>query len=830
MDDLNNINLTSRNQDPPAKHTLLSNNITQFLIQNTSTTQKLPLNNNANSGDTEKKKTCKVKKIIIADDIEMVEEDSEAEEENVVSRVVASATPPTTPYVVKKENEADIVDIDATGDNDIFMSEVSDVENFDISETPVRQSNSSALKNTKNSRILTTDAKNDADKFGENKATKRTREDKSDNHVVARSSPRNSNEAQYYTAISESSLSETRKVSPKDYEYGFTKAHVQNGRLIVFEENDRSHVREYSRSNISGTLWYCRFCFSISRSTRNLSSQLNDDQTFDALVNHICKPITYEESKRDEEKIKRKIGTINGSQKRTSRVYNDTFEDSEADDSAISTATPGRLRSGRARTIDASNYRENDNGLSNIGTESNQSGLSGSFGRADRRSNNRTVVSENLYAETCKVSAENYEYGLTQTNTKNGRLIVFEENDRSHVREYTHYNKNAWYCRFCDTLLRSNTTKMPKRFYGYLNDDKTFDALIYHVCEPITYEESKRDQEKIKEKNVLSKSYSHNNPSRRSHVSTTISESAETRKVSAENYEFGFSITHRENGRLIVFEENDRTHVREYTNYNKNAWYYDDDEDYEGSSVSTTMSRTLRSRTIDASSHRENDNGLTNIESNQSEHSETFGHDNADRRSNNRTSTPRAVLHQEVPSTSWQYGYDSCGISEKRIIALDPNNQRYAHEYESRNMKCVRCSRIENTCRYAKFDEQNKLFVPTNHICTPKLYTKIKEQQEKFAEKHKKSKSNEFEDFRSSRSQRSRIENESLRQQSDTTSLNPQNAADNIEIQNEQSSTPKINSVFPAASPLQIPSSSNTFQRCEIKKEFLNPLTMTFFD
>uniref|UniRef100_A0AC34GM50 Uncharacterized protein n=1 Tax=Panagrolaimus sp. ES5 TaxID=591445 RepID=A0AC34GM50_9BILA len=131
----------------------------------------------------------------------------------------------------------------------------------------------------------------------------------------------------------------------------------------------------------------------------------------------------------------------------------------------------------------------------------------------------------------------------------------------------------------------------------------------------------------------------------------------------------------------------------------------------------------------------------------------------------------------EVPSSDWKYGYDTYGKYEKRIIVSNIfNNQRYAYEYGvygNSNMRCLGCYRAEHAYRSAKFDKDMKLFVPTNHICTPKLYAEIEEEQKSFERKTNKSERNESDIFGSSRSKRSRNDVDESRQESDTSLNSP---------------------------------------------------------
>uniref|UniRef100_A0AC34FWL6 Uncharacterized protein n=1 Tax=Panagrolaimus sp. ES5 TaxID=591445 RepID=A0AC34FWL6_9BILA len=86
-----------------------------------------------------------------------------------------------------------------------------------------------------------------------------------------------------------------------------------------------------------------------------------------------------------------------------------------------------------------------------------------------------------------KVQPQDFHCNLTEDDQE--LIIVLEENNRNLVRVYAKTDDDVWYCHLCRQKSKKN-----RGFLGYMNADNTFDALINHECEPITYEESNRVQ------------------------------------------------------------------------------------------------------------------------------------------------------------------------------------------------------------------------------------------------------------------------------------------------------------------------------------------------
>uniref|UniRef100_A0A914XXU7 Uncharacterized protein n=1 Tax=Panagrolaimus superbus TaxID=310955 RepID=A0A914XXU7_9BILA len=91
------------------------------------------------------------------------------------------------------------------------------------------------------------------------------------------------------------------------------------------------------------------------------------------------------------------------------------------------------------------------------------------------------------------VGPNGYEKAYSNGGTAGNRLIVFEENDLCNVKQYAGKNNKYWYCLGC---LRSSKI----RTKAYQQPDGTFLIPKKHDCRSITYEEAKKEQEKIIEK------------------------------------------------------------------------------------------------------------------------------------------------------------------------------------------------------------------------------------------------------------------------------------------------------------------------------------------
>uniref|UniRef100_A0A914PUN5 Uncharacterized protein n=1 Tax=Panagrolaimus davidi TaxID=227884 RepID=A0A914PUN5_9BILA len=373
-----------------------------------------------------------------------------------------------------------------------------------------------------------------------------------------------------------------------------------------------------------------------------------------------------------------------------------------------------------------------------------------SVNSTSRGQKKRTPAPDFSISERRKVFPNDYEYGNTLTNKPNGRIIVFEENDRQHCREYTFSHRNSWYCRFCLTVSG-------QKIYAHMNQDETFDVLIKHFCKAITYEESKYNQERIKEKFSREKA-----PRKRSALSFSKDDLAADNKL-----------------------------------------------------TSSKNSRATRSRTINSSEvynlrmpetkrPRKFEQKYLN-----SEFSGDFSRNTGGQSSKFSTSTSTGF--REVLPADWRLGYDRTGFYARRVIVFEANDRNYAREYGNSDVckRCHGCYRLQKTVNL-KWSDGNQLCVPTNHICKPKLYSEIEQEQLLLQEK---SPSRRRAATSERKSKRQRIDVEPMRDESDDSVDNASQEYSNIDNDwNEfiEPSTPPSNLDHvdspPIASPNQIPS------------------------
>jgi hypothetical protein len=446
--------------------------------------------------------------------------------------------------------------------------------------------------------------------------------------------------------------------------------------------------------------------------------------------------------------------------------------------------------------------------------------------------------------EKRQVKPQDYQYGVGFKNQPNGRIIVFEENDRSLCREYSKDHRNTWYCCYC---LRSN-----KKLYAYMRAD-IFCVPPEHSCKPKSYTTVMQDQQEIRDRyavansnqSLLSPGITLSNvvpvkpgassalPSPRTPISidrsprtrsirsqsssmssrpppppnvlpvasievpvkpvtenqvrqrqrtvtpktvisqtpkstfipvfsntsqpTTQGTSSKYREVDATDYQYGYNEHGDVQKRLIVFEE-DRRFCREYNKTETDRWKCvnckygvarkDDDKffvtfKHECNPISVRKSSQLQSEYKSKAITQgklNGDGGRGSVTSMSSKHASEDGNETASHDFNLREKRPSSTSAfainsslREVPNDEWEYGFDTAGEKEKRIIVFEPNtNHVYAREFrnDAADTRCLGCAKDRRL--HARWYD-NKLFVPYNdaHICDPRLYEDIQRKQEK---------------------------------------------------------------------------------------------------
>jgi uncharacterized protein (UPF0262 family) len=199
------------------------------------------------------------------------------------------------------------------------------------------------------------------------------------------------------------------------------------------------------------------------------------------------------------------------------------------------------------------------------------------------------------------------------------------------------------------------------------------------------------------------------------------------------------------------------------------------------------------------------------VADNQEEESSSFHRsvNSTSRGQKKRTST--STSFREVLPADWRLGYDRTGFYGRRVIVFEANDRNYAREYGNSDIckRCHGCYRVQKTVNL-KWSEGNQLCVPINHICKPKLYSEIEQEQLLLQEK---SPSRRRAATPERRSKRQRIDVEPMRDESDDSIDNASQEDSNIGNDwNEfiEPSTPPSNLDHvvspPIASPNQIPS------------------------
>uniref|UniRef100_A0AC35GQ00 Uncharacterized protein n=1 Tax=Panagrolaimus sp. PS1159 TaxID=55785 RepID=A0AC35GQ00_9BILA len=300
------------------------------------------------------------------------------------------------------------------------------------------------------------------------------------------------------------------------------------------------------------------------------------------------------------------------------------------------------------------------------------------------------------------VLADDFKYGVGNANQENFKIIVFEEHDRNFVRVYGRKTQRQWYCCGCLRLKHSN--------YGTVNH-QIFNAPIDHTCRAVTYESVLQIQQRIKDryrKAALS------NPS----ISTPASNSG----LSLSNVapiKPGSSISPPHNNKLAprtgMDKRYDEERLRNLVIKNpslRNMQHPSENSPYHLGILNKSFGSTSTPRDrLSTSSMNEN----SSVDYNQTCY----------------MSLPSN--YREVLSTNWQYGYDSYGNPNKRIIVRDDKNPDDAHEYRNdrNDTRCLGCAK---NGKVAAKIMNGTLYVPPSkdHTCEPRNWAEIQRLQREY--------------------------------------------------------------------------------------------------
>uniref|UniRef100_A0A914YGS4 Uncharacterized protein n=1 Tax=Panagrolaimus superbus TaxID=310955 RepID=A0A914YGS4_9BILA len=550
---------------------------------------------------------------------------------------------------------------------------------------------------------------------------------------------------------------EVERIPTKDYKFGYSaKKGNRNGRLIVFETNDKTKVRQYAWNNCN--FYFCIECYRLKK--KKFGGKMLES-TFLAPKDHFCKPISFEEAMQQQAEIVEKFGlgrpanggNVGEASVRISRRLQDKRESHDAGD-------------------DLSDVEFEDESVEPIPYHSTPT---------DR---GRRLVQDGDFI-----------YGVGNSNQENFKIIVFEENDRNLVRCYGRKTQRQWYCCGCLRLRHSN--------YGTVSQS-IFHAPIEHTCKPLKYDDVMHLQQRIRDryrklspsmnthstspgmslshvapikpgssslsppkkkkfipKTEMEKRYDEeklrnlvikNPPIRNMAIESSstnldysktpqrsFSSSVEYREVDSFGYEYGFNELGEKRKRLIVYERN-RAFIREYSHNNGDKWMCVHCTNGFARKVEDNFIVTIRhncipilatkSKELQAQFKALSDTStpLDRLSVSSVNNNSSVGY--IGHGQNNTFSSNLPSSYREVHPNNWHYGYDSYGNPNKRIIVRNDDNLDFGHEYRNdrNDTRCLGCAKNGKVA--AKLIDGN-LYVPpsSEHTCGPRIYSEIQRLQ-----------------------------------------------------------------------------------------------------
>uniref|UniRef100_A0AC34FF83 Uncharacterized protein n=1 Tax=Panagrolaimus sp. ES5 TaxID=591445 RepID=A0AC34FF83_9BILA len=225
---------------------------------------------------------------------------------------------------------------------------------------------------------------------------------------------------------------ETRAVT--NYEYSYGKSGKQHSRVIVPEAEDRELVRVYSNSYKG--YFFCSLCNRLN-SKKRLRATF-DGKIFMAPVLHECLPISLRQAQAESRKNK-----IIAYKKKKSSV--ERFSSNESIEG---------------------------------GDDDNETNF----------------LEQSRHGKRC-VTSENYKFYIGGIkHDKQGKIIVFEEDDQNLIREYRRDSGSHYYCCGCK---RASSV----RIRGVLKKDIFHIPLMHsNSCEPVAFEVFQKEQEEYEAK------------------------------------------------------------------------------------------------------------------------------------------------------------------------------------------------------------------------------------------------------------------------------------------------------------------------------------------
>uniref|UniRef100_A0A914Q1J4 Uncharacterized protein n=1 Tax=Panagrolaimus davidi TaxID=227884 RepID=A0A914Q1J4_9BILA len=418
-------------------------------------------------------------------------------------------------------------------------------------------------------------------------------------------------------------------VQSEDYQYGYSQNGVPNSRLIVFETKDcRDFVRQYSKIS-NKKQWFCLGCF---RAKRKHNKAYFVEETFMVPKKHWCQRFKYTDAKEMQWKYMQKMNSPGLRENPVEKVRSRTVAQSEKVHTR--SRTVARIEKVRTRSVARSEkvhtrsrtVARSDGGnttpLNMVLSPRSENQIGQNVIKTDRSefdngypdflttsSSVDDIVdpgdAEDYHPsnETERYPTHDFQFGFSaKKGTRNGRLIVFEPNDKTKVRQYAWNNCNFYFCIDCYRLKK-------KKFGGKI-DGNTFMAPKNHFCKPIPYEEAVEQQKQIVEKFALGHPSAHggsnNEPpvrnsqklkNKRETLDKGADEGGEVssdkendefaepipyhntptdnrrRLVLSDDFKYGVGNANEENFKIFVFEENNRNFVRVYGRKTDRQWY-----------------------------------------------------------------------------------------------------------------------------------------------------------------------------------------------------------------------------------------------------------------
>uniref|UniRef100_A0AC35GNZ2 Uncharacterized protein n=1 Tax=Panagrolaimus sp. PS1159 TaxID=55785 RepID=A0AC35GNZ2_9BILA len=253
-------------------------------------------------------------------------------------------------------------------------------------------------------------------------------------------------------------------VQSEDYQYGYSQNGVPNSRLIVFDTN-RDFVRQYSKIS-NRKQWFCLGCY---RAKRKHNKAYFVEETFMVPKKHWCQRFKYADAKEMQREYIQKMNLPALKKKPVEKVHTRSRTVARSDggnttplNMVLSPCSENQI----GQKVIKTDRSEFDDGYPDFSTTSSPvDDIVDPGDDEDYHPSN----------ETERYPTYDFQFGFSaKKGNRNGRLIVFEPNDKTKVRQYAWNNCNFYFCIECYRLKK-------KKFGGKI-DGNTFMAPKNHFC------------------------------------------------------------------------------------------------------------------------------------------------------------------------------------------------------------------------------------------------------------------------------------------------------------------------------------------------------------